>query len=87
MKPTKEDINRNLELMEMGKPLDMPLAVLNGEMKKQAITLPSKRAYKKTDKYKAYQKAYQKTDKYKAYQKAYYQKNKERILVRLEARR
>ena len=29
------------------------------------------KAYRKTPKYKAYQKAYQKTPKYKAYQKAY----------------
>ena len=35
-----------------------------------------KKAYNKTDKYKAYKKAYNKTDKFKAYQKAYYQKKK-----------
>ena len=38
----------------------------------RAMSSEECKAYRKTDKYKAYQKAYQKTDKYKAYKKAYY---------------
>lgn len=47
----------------------------------------SLRAYRQTDKHKAYKRAYMKaymeaysqTEKYKAYQKAYYRKNKEKL--------
>jgi len=53
MKVTKTDIDRNLQLIEDGKPLDMPLAYLNGNLKKKA--------YQKSDKYKVYKKAYQKS--------------------------
>ena len=33
--PNKEDIIRNIKNAEEGRPLDMPLSILNGEMKKE----------------------------------------------------
>jgi len=85
-------IERNLDNVADGKPLDTPLSVLNGMFKKKYKEETEKfyqkarhktdkykayqKAYHQTPKYKAYLKAYRQTPKYKAYQKAYYQKKK-----------
>ena len=37
MKITKDDIDRNFEHVKRGEALDMPLAVLDGELKKKCI--------------------------------------------------
>ena len=77
-----EIARQNLINVEHGFPLTIPFSKL---MENELFYKAYKKAYQKTDKYKAYQKAYQKaykkayqkTDKYKAYKKAYYLKNKE----------
>ena len=80
MKFTKKDVERNVRNVECGKPLDLPLRVLNGELKKRFFVR------NRTDKEKAhinaYMREYKKTDKHKAYSKEYYQKNKELIKQR-----
>jgi hypothetical protein len=67
-----EIAKENLRNVESGLPLTVPLKKL---MNNKIFYKAYKKAYQKTDKYKAYkkayQKAYQKTDKYKAYKKAY----------------
>ena len=63
-KVTEQEIKENLEAVEQGKPLTMPLAVLNGVFKEEyrkkfgEFEKMSKEEIKKTDKYKAYQRAY-----------------------------
>jgi hypothetical protein len=79
---SRVDVLRNVERVERGLALDMPLAVLDGEMKKEYITKPCQKAYRQTPEYKAWEKAYQQTPEYKAYKKAYYLRNKKKILAK-----
>ncbi len=81
MRITRKLIKENLDRIEKGEALSVPLSVLNGKFKKiyQKENMKAyQKAYRKTDKYKAYNKAYQKayhkTDKWKAYKKAYYRR-------------
>jgi len=77
----REDVERNLKLAEEGKPFDMPLSVLNGELKKlwfKPLVKAKKRAYNQKPEVKAKRRAYnQKPEvkaRTKAYQKAHNQK-------------
>ena len=73
MTPTDEDIKRNIENAEKGKPLDMPLIVLDGEMKKKWFNDGEYIKAKKEER-KTYNQRPEVKKKIKAYQKAYYQR-------------
>jgi hypothetical protein len=77
----ESDIIRNLRLVEEGKALDMPLSVLNGELKRkwfEPIIKARERAYNQKPevkaKRKAYQRAYNQNPENKARERAYQQK-------------
>lgn len=46
---TKEDINRNIKLVETGQPLDIPLSVLNEEFKKIYYNRENNKRYRITE--------------------------------------
>ena len=55
----EKKIKENLKLVEEGKALNLPLAILDGKFKKEYF----EKARRKTDRYKQYKKEYNKTDK------------------------
>ena len=81
MEVTKEVIEENLKRIEEGKPLTMPLVILNGELKKEYFRR------NKTPEEIAKQKEYYQRPEVKAKQKEYYQKNRDKILAKLKKRR
>ena len=94
MKPTKDDIERNFEHVLKGEPLDMPLAVLDGELKrkcyieanKDKIAKQKKSYYQANkDRLAKQMKAYREANKDKI--KAYYQANKDRLAKQQKAYR
>ena len=81
-------VRKNLVLAELGKPLDMPLAILNThcEFKKEWNKIQNK-WHGLPPEVKAKKKEYRQKPEVKAKQKEYYQSNREEILNRLHKRR
>ena len=70
MKPNKDDIQRNLEHVRKGEALDIPLAVLDGELKRRWWIETHRKEI--NEKQKAYHQRPEVKAHMKAYKKAYY---------------
>ena len=81
MEVTKEVIEENLKRIEEGKPLTMPLVILNGELKKEYFRrnktpeeIAKQKEYYQRPEVKAKQKEYHQRPEVKAKQKEYRQR-------------